>query len=111
MRRWILFVGAMALVAAACGSTEAVEGTASAAVITTATNGTTAPETSTDAVTTTVVVDDEPASSSEAPAESVRPLPDDAPPAPDFTLALDDGSEFVLSAEQKPVYVVFWAEW
>jgi peroxiredoxin len=35
----------------------------------------------------------------------------DAPPAPDFTLALDDGSEFVLSDEQKPVYVVFWAEW
>jgi hypothetical protein len=106
-----MFVGAIALVAAACGGTEAVEDSAAAPAATTATNGTTAPETSTDAVTTTVVVDDEAASSSEVPAESVRPLPADAPPAPDFTLALDDGSEFVLSAEQKPVYMVFWAEW
>ena len=106
-----MFAGALALFAAACGGTEAMEGTDSAAVVTTAANGTTAPETSTDAVTTTVVVDDEATSSSEEPAESVRPLPDDAPPAPDFTLALDDGSEFVLSAEQKPVYMVFWAEW
>ncbi len=35
----------------------------------------------------------------------------DGPPAPDFTLALGDGGEFSLSAEQKPVYVIFWAEW
>ena len=33
------------------------------------------------------------------------------PPAPDFTLALGDGGEFTLSEEQKPVYMVFWAEW
>jgi len=26
-------------------------------------------------------------------------------------MTLDDGSEFTLSAEQKPVYLVFWAEW
>ena len=31
-------------------------------------------------------------------------------PAPDFTLELSDGSVFVLSAQQKPVYLVFWAE-
>jgi len=37
--------------------------------------------------------------------------PIDGPPAPDFTLALGDGGEFTLSAEQKPVYLVFWAEW
>jgi len=106
-----MFVGAMALVASACGGTEAEEGTPSAAVVSTATNGTTAPETPTGAVTTTVVVDGEATSSSDEPAESVPPLPADAPPAPDFTLALEDGSEFVLSAEQKPVYMVFWAEW
>lgn len=35
----------------------------------------------------------------------------DGPPAPDFTLALGTGGEFTLSAEQKPVYMVFWAEW
>jgi cytochrome oxidase Cu insertion factor (SCO1/SenC/PrrC family) len=32
-------------------------------------------------------------------------------PAPDFTLALGTGESFTLSAEQKPVYLVFWAEW
>jgi hypothetical protein len=35
----------------------------------------------------------------------------DGPPAPDFSLALADGTDFTLSAEQKPVYMVFWAEW
>ncbi|MDX1691146.1 MAG: hypothetical protein R3290_09015 [Acidimicrobiia bacterium] len=33
------------------------------------------------------------------------------PSAPDFTLALDDGGVFRLADEQKPVYLVFWAEW
>ena len=33
------------------------------------------------------------------------------PAAPDFELALDDGGTFSLGAEQKPVYMVFWAEW
>ena len=32
-------------------------------------------------------------------------------PAPDFTLALADGNEFSLSADSRPVYMVFWAEW
>ena len=31
--------------------------------------------------------------------------------APDFTLALGDGSTFTLSETDKPVYLVFWAEW
>ena len=35
----------------------------------------------------------------------------DGPPAPDFEMALSDGSTFSLSDEQKPVYLVFWAEW
>jgi hypothetical protein len=36
----------------------------------------------------------------------------DGPPAPDFTLALEDPQGvFTLSEEQKPVYMVFWAEW
>jgi cytochrome oxidase Cu insertion factor (SCO1/SenC/PrrC family) len=34
-----------------------------------------------------------------------------APAAPDFALELADGSVFTLSAAQKPVYLVFWAEW
>lgn len=39
------------------------------------------------------------------------PVPDDAQAAPDFELTLGEGGTFSLSAEQKPVYLVFWAEW
>jgi hypothetical protein len=35
----------------------------------------------------------------------------EGPVAPDFVFALADGSSFSLSDEQKPVYLVFWAEW
>lgn len=35
----------------------------------------------------------------------------EGPGAPDFTLALGEGGTFTLSDEQKPVYMVFWAEW
>jgi hypothetical protein len=35
----------------------------------------------------------------------------DRPLAPDFTLALGDGGSFTLSEGEKPVYLVFWAEW
>ena len=31
--------------------------------------------------------------------------------APDFTLALGEGGTFTLSEENKPVLLVFWAEW
>jgi hypothetical protein len=33
------------------------------------------------------------------------------PTAPEFTLALGDGTAFTLSAEARPVYLLFWAEW
>lgn len=49
------------------------------------------------------------ASSSSSEAEST--VDPDAPIAPDFTLELGGGGEFVLSEEAKPVYMVFWAEW
>jgi hypothetical protein len=42
---------------------------------------------------------------------SLPSVPEDAPPAPDFTLALAGGGDFVLGDEQKPVYLIFWAEW
>lgn len=31
--------------------------------------------------------------------------------APDFTLELGDGGTYTLSVGEKPVYLVFWAEW
>jgi len=33
------------------------------------------------------------------------------PVAPDFTLELNDGGAYTLSEGEKPVYLVFWAEW
>ena len=33
------------------------------------------------------------------------------PVAPDFLMELDGGDIYVLSRDQKPVYMVFWAEW
>jgi hypothetical protein len=35
----------------------------------------------------------------------------DGRPAPDFVLALGEGGEFSPSSEDKPIYMVFWAEW
>jgi cytochrome oxidase Cu insertion factor (SCO1/SenC/PrrC family) len=59
--------------------------------------------------TTATTVADATPTDTEAPPATAPPV--DGPPAPDFTLTLDDGSEFTLSAEHKPVYLVFWAEW
>ncbi len=50
-----------------------------------------------DAPTTTVT--------SAAPTTSGRPI------APDFTLELGEGGTYTLSETDKPVYLVFWAEW
>jgi len=33
------------------------------------------------------------------------------PVAPDFTLKLGEGGSYTLSAGERPVYLVFWAEW
>jgi hypothetical protein len=35
----------------------------------------------------------------------------DRPLAPDFTLELGGGGSYTLSEGEKPVYLVFWAEW
>ena len=45
-----------------------------------------------------------------APATTLRPRPE-GEDAPDFSLDLGQGGTFTLSAEAKPVYMVFWAEW
>jgi hypothetical protein len=49
--------------------------------------------------------------STDAPAETESTTDPNAVVAPDFTLALGEGGEFALSAETKPVFLVFWAEW
>ena len=52
----------------------------------------------------------DPTTTAMAPPVPTRPRPD-GEDAPDFTLALGQGGSLTLSAEQKPVYMVFWAEW
>ena len=92
----------LAMIVAACGGGDASTPVGGDTV------EVTEPETATtvagDAVSsTTAAVEPE-----SGPATTTDP---DAPAAPDFTLALGEGGEFVLSAETRPVYLVFWAEW
>jgi len=98
MSRIALLVSLM-IVAAACASstqTEAVDGSANS-------SATSTPESSDDAGAQGVTP---------APGDSVDLLPrPEGPIAPDFTMALASGESFTLSNEQKPVYMIFWAEW
>ena len=103
MRRTVLLIAALAVVAASCGGGT---DTASSAPDTSESPVTTSPVT-TSPVTTSPVTTSPPGV--ETPTTTVAPV--DGPAAPDFTLALGDGGEFTLSAEQKPVYLIFWAEW
>lgn len=100
MRRMVAPV-AFALVLGACGGSE----TGGTAASTTTAVATTAP-TTTQATGTTGI----PGTSAPGDTTTTR-VPPDGEPAPDFTLALGDGGTFTLSAEQKPVYMIFWAEW
>lgn len=38
-------------------------------------------------------------------------IPTDAPDAPDFVFTLGDGTEYHLGSDNKPVYLIFWAQW
>ena len=72
-----------------------------------AAESTAAPETTTPA--TDAATTDEPA---DTPATTAAAVPSfDGPPAPDFELDLNDGTKFTLAGEEKPVFMVFWAEW
>lgn len=100
MRR-IAAVSVFALLASACASTTSVSTTASTTAET-STTAATAPSSSSTAGTGTTVPG--------VTSTTVRERPE-GDVAPDFTLALGEGGEFTLSDEQKPVYMVFWAEW
>jgi hypothetical protein len=103
MRRPVLLLGAFAIIVASCGGgsdTASSTSTSSESPVTTS-PVTTTPVTTSPATTSPPGV--------EAPATTVPAV--EGPAAPDFTLALGDGGEFTLSAEEKPVYLIFWAEW
>ena len=100
---------ALALIVAACGGTDS-ESAPVAANETEAPAETQAPS---EAEAPSETTGDQGSDDSEPPAtEAPAATPSfDGPPAPDFMVTLGDGSSFSLSGEQKPVYVVFWAEW
>lgn len=96
MRTTAALLFALGLLTAACGG-----GSESASTLgTSSTSGTQAPG-STSSSTSTLPPSTAPPST----------LVADGPAAPDFTLDLGSGGRFTLSDEQKPVYMVFWAEW
>lgn len=109
MRKPLLVSIALALVVAACGGDGDTGITAATTAPTTmaATATTEAPiggTTATDAPSGGAA--DDPSTTASTAASGPE-----GDPAPDFTLGLADGSSFTLSAEQKPVYMIFWAEW
>ena len=106
MRRTILCIAAFAVVAASCAS-----GTDTATSAPETSSSTAAAQTGADELTTSTTVEGTTTMPPDTEATPSTAAPIDGPPAPDFTLALGDGGEFTLSAEQKPVYLVFWAEW
>ncbi len=107
MKKWRLFIPTLALVAAACGGGDQTVATQAPAV---QTDGSTTSTSSSGSDSTAAPSDDGVAGDTTTTAAELQTGPD-GPAAPDFTMALADGSSFTLSAEQKPVYMVFWAEW
>ena len=88
----------LALLGVACGPGEADE---SAPLTTVQTGATTSePDSSSGSV---------PGTSASLPAETTTSF--SRPLAPDFTLQLGEGGSYTLSAGERPVYLVFWAEW
>lgn len=117
MRTFVAMV-AFALVAAACGgasttSDSAPPPTEAAAAETSPPSDPT--NTTADDVdpppssTTTVSGDEGEGVDTTAPPATEPPI--DGPAAPQFELALHSGDTFSLEGEQKPIYMVFWAEW
>lgn len=114
MKRSLLLVATLALIAAACAGTTvedaagSSEGNVAQSTSSSSTSSSTAPSTDTSPTTDGSTSDD--TTSSTVSESASKPVPE-GPEAPDFTLALEPSGEFVLSQEVKPVFMVFWAEW
>lgn len=104
MRKGLLLI-TFALIAASCGGSDEAAAPSTAVPV----NAESPSDTATTApAVSTQTEDTDPA---ESPTVTAATSSFDGPPAPDFELVLSDGSTFRLSDEQKPVYIVFWAEW
>jgi hypothetical protein len=98
-RRFSSILSVVAVVLFACGS-------ATADVASTSTSDA-EPETTTPPSDTSLP---EAPSTTTADAQTTTTL-SDRMVAPDFTLELGTGGSYTLSQSEKPVYLVFWAEW
>ena len=99
-------IALFALVVAGCGDdapqTASTVTSSSSTTTSTVASTTTAGDTTAPAATSSTT--------SEATTTTTRPRPE-GDDAPDFTVELGEGGTFTLSEEQKPVYMIFWAEW
>lgn len=68
-------------------------------------------ETSAPTTVDTTPVDDTASTAPATTTESPDTTGSGRPVAPDFTLELGDGGVYTLSEGERPVYLVFWAEW
>ncbi|MDJ0664093.1 MAG: hypothetical protein QNJ75_06000 [Acidimicrobiia bacterium] len=109
MRKLILVL-VFGLIAAACGGTATTSESSQPVATETPVSSTVAAPSSEPGDTSAA---EAPPAAEEPPASEETPATPsfDGPPAPGFDLALADGSTFSLTAEQKPTYMVFWAEW
>ncbi len=112
MRKLVLLV-VLGFVASACGGGSGVGGVATSVNDVTTDDVTTDDVTTDDVTTDDVTTDDVTTDEVTTAAQDASASSDESngPAAPDFELTLGDGSTFRLSDEQKPVYLVFWAEW
>ena len=110
--RWLLLIAVLALLAVACGdagSEPTAAPTTAAAVVESAP---TAVPPATDPTTATTA----PAATTTPPTTEAAPTlltsTVDGPEAPNFALTLGTGTDqFVLGEVNKPVYLVYWADW
>lgn len=108
--RRLLFAALMSVVLASCGGGDASDAPLATASV--------APSTGSPSATSEAADDGAAGAAVTAPEEAAaagsteRPAPDPSREmAPDFTLTLADGSDFTLSNELRPVFMIFWAEW
>ncbi len=103
MRTRLLAISLL-LLAAACGGTDTTGSSAPAATV-----ASSAPQTAGSPDSTSAPDSTENPSATAAP--TTEALRAEGPAAPSFVTTLSDGSQFDMGAHDKPVYLVFWAEW
>jgi len=108
---------ALALVATACGGTTGsgddvtIPETTATTAVGVGEQSTSEDPASAAATSNTAATSDTAATSNTAATSDATREKPDGRPAPDFVLALGEGGEFSPSSEDKPIYMVFWAEW